>query len=154
MQVNRLNNGRRAFHLLELLITVGILLVLGLLVFPAGHGNKTSATRLRCMNNLRTVGVAFHTWAGEHGGEFPAQRATNYGGTLQYVQSPQVFRHFQVMSNELASPEVLVCPADVRKRALDFGARLANDHLSYFVDVDAAPNSSSMFLAGDRNLTN
>ena len=30
----------------------------------------------------------------------------------------------------------------------------ANEHISYFVGVDAALNRPSMFLAGDRNLTN
>jgi competence protein ComGC len=151
---DQLNNGRRAFQLLELVITLGILLILVLLLLPAGTGNKASGTRIQCVNNLRTVGDAFHTWSGEHGGEFPARRGKNYSGTLQYVEGPEVFRHFQVMSNELPSTEVLVCPADVRKRALDFRAVLANEHVSYFVDVDATPSSPSMFLTGDRNLTN
>ena len=154
MQVILQNDSRRGFNLVELLVTTAILIILALLLIPAGTGNKASATRVQCMNNLRTVGVAFHTWAGAHGGEFPAITQPTMAGTLQYVKGAEVFRRFQVLSNELASPEFLVCPADVRNRASDFGPGLANEHLSYFVGVDAAPNSPLMFLAGDRNLTN
>ena len=35
------------------------------------------------------------------------------------------FRHFQVMSNELSTPRILVCPADDRTVAVNF-ARLKN----------------------------
>lgn len=46
------------------------------------------------------------------------------------------FRHFQVLSNDLLSTKLLVCPADVRQPAPDF-VSLQNGHLSYVFNVAA-----------------
>ena len=56
------------------------------------------------------------------------------------------------MSNELATPIVLICPADVRPRAKDFGSTLSNTNISYFVGVDADDSRPQMLLSGDRNI--
>jgi prepilin-type processing-associated H-X9-DG protein len=81
------------------------------------------------------------------------QLSTNQGGTLEFVAGGNAFRHFQAMSNELSTPKVLVCPADKRKAATNFVA-LRNEHLSYFVGLDATTNDFQMLLSGDRNITN
>jgi prepilin-type processing-associated H-X9-DG protein len=65
------------------------------------------------------------------------------------------------MSNELTTPKILVCPADVRKPrsqvegqpAQAFGD-LQNKNISYFVGLDASDSKPMMFLSGDRNITN
>src|SRR5207247_1616471 len=65
----------------------------------------------------------------------------------------EVWPHFQVMSNELNTPWVLVCPTDKERiPASDFRSRLSNTNLSYFVGVDASDSTPQMFLAGDRNI--
>jgi hypothetical protein len=59
---------------------------------------------------------------------------------------------FQVMSNELATPKVLLCPADAdRFAAKSFTAGFDNSTVSYFVGVDAADDKPSMFLSGDES---
>src|ERR1041384_6452381 len=63
------------------------------------------------------------------------------------------FRHFQVLSNELVTPKLLVCPADTRPPATNF-AGLRNEFLSYFVGIKAEYAQPDSILAGDRNLTN
>ena len=78
--------------------------------------------------------------------------STNFGGTLEYVARGETFRHFQVMSNELATPYVLVCPADARPRAKDFGSAFSNTNVSYFVGVDADDLRPQDLLSGDRNI--
>ena len=78
--------------------------------------------------------------------------STNLGGTLEYVASGETFRHFQVMSNQLATPFVLVCPADVRHPSKDFGVAFGNTNISYFVGVDADDSRPQMVLSGDRNI--
>jgi hypothetical protein len=78
--------------------------------------------------------------------------STNLGGTLEYVARGEMFRHFQVMSNELSTPKILVCPADVRQPANDFGPTFGNTNISYFVGVDADESKPQMLLSGDRNI--
>jgi hypothetical protein len=81
------------------------------------------------------------------------QLPSTNGGSFEFATSGEVFRYFQVMSNELATPRILVCPADKRKPSKDFEC-LANSNLSYFVVLNADDAHPNMALAGDRNLTN
>ena len=83
------------------------------------------------------------------------------GGSLEFIQNAYrisgefyfAFRHFQVLSNELVTPKIVVCPADTRPPAMNF-ARLQNENLSYFVGANADFSAANSILAGDRNVTN
>lgn len=55
------------------------------------------------------------------------------------------------MSNELATPRILVCPADGREPAADF-VSLRNANVSYFISVDADNDTPEAWQAGDRHL--
>jgi len=80
---------------------------------------------------------------------------TSDGGTLESLDSGKIFVHFQVMSNELSTPKLLVCPNDKgRWYATNFSTGLDNSNLSYFVGLDATRKSSTSILCGDRNITN
>ena len=61
---------------------------------------------------------------------------------------------FLVMSNEINTPKILICPADIRTPATNFSSNLANSNLSYFVGVTADETEPRQFLIGDRHLTN
>ena len=56
-----------------------------------------------------------------------------------------------MVSNELADPKALLCPADSRRKASSF-SNLTETNISYFVGVDAQETYPSGWLAGDRNL--
>ena len=144
------------FTLVELMTVLGVLAILAFMLFPnIGRENRTRAPIIHCVNNLKQVGLAFHLWAGDHNDRFPMQVSTNAGGTTEWTDGPYAFLHFQVMSNELSTPKILVCPADPKpKYATTFSAGLDNTKISYFVGVDATPTNVEMFLAGDRNITN
>ena len=74
------------------------------------------------------------------------------GGTKECDTGADTFRHFQVMSNELSTPKILICPADTRTAANNF-PRLKNQNISYFVGLEANDMNPQMFLDGDRNIT-
>src|SRR5258708_17009284 len=119
----------RAFTMIELLIVVMCLCILALILLPAMPRTKAHAQRINCMNNLKQVGVAFRTWALDNGDKYPAQVSVTNGGTMELVLSGIVWPHYSVMSNELSTPKILVCPEDaVRQRwtATTFGFGLAN----------------------------
>ena len=150
-----------AFTLIELLCVVAIIGILAALLLPALSQGRARAQRIKCVSNLRQAGIAFHSFAHDHNSKFPMQISTNSGGSLEFVQNAArlsgefyfAFRHFQTLVNELLTPRIVVCPADIRLPAAAFSV-LKNENLSYFVGVNADFSRPGSILAGDRNLTN
>ena len=59
---------------------------------------------------------------------------------------------FQVMSNELSTPKIVVCPQDVdREFATNFTTDFNNSRVSYFVNADGDADNPQTLLAGDSN---
>ena len=92
-------------------------------------------------------------WANDNGEKFPWQVSTSTNGTLELVNGPSVSPHFLSMSNELNSPKVLACGNDVKRTKAVFFSEFNDNHLSYFVGLDADETRPQSILAGDRNLT-
>ena len=144
---------RQGFTLVGLIIIVAVLAILAAMLLPALASAKRKSKRINCVNNLKQDGLAFRLWEGDNGDKYPMAVSTNKNGTMEYAEDGNAFRHFQVMSNELSTPKILVCPADDRTAAASF-ARLKNQNVSYFVGLDATEVRPQMLLTGDRNVTN
>lgn len=158
------NSFVRAFNLIELLIVVACLGILAALLLPSLARPHGTYARINCVNNLKQIGVAFRTWALDNGDKYPMAVSITNGGTMELVGSRVVFTHFQVMSNELSTPKILVCPEDAaRQCASTFATTVppgvpncipftSNTNVSYFVGIDAVDTQPLMFLAGDANI--
>lgn len=92
---------------------------------------------ITCANNLKQIGLAFRMWAIDHDGRFPFHQSTNDGGTMEFCAKAgggadsNAALHFRVMSNELSTPLILVCPKDrARTRARDFST-LRPENVTY-----------------------
>ncbi len=93
-------------------------------------------------------------WANDNDEKFPMEVSITNGGTMDLLNTPNVFPHFQILSNKIQTPKVLVCPEDARRKgATNLTTDLNNSKISYFVGVDAIKTNSTMFLAGDRNIS-
>jgi type II secretory pathway pseudopilin PulG len=145
----------KAFTVLELMIAVGVIGFVVLVFLPAivPH-RRINSVRIRCVNNLKQVGLAFRMWSDDNNNMYPMQYYTNQSGVLLFADATNGFRYFQAMSNELSTPKILVCPADKRTAATNFLADFDNSHLSYVSGLDADPTMPTALLTGDRNLTN
>lgn len=139
--------GRRAFTLLELLIVIGIIAVLAGLLLPVLSNTKERARRIRCVANLKQIVLAMHEFSADFE-LYPWRVPPSEGGSQTMTQAS---RTFQVMSNYVATTELLVCPSDQRQYISSM-ALMRNTNVSYFVGVEAQEHHSSMVIAGDRNI--
>ncbi|HVU08509.1 MAG TPA: type II secretion system protein [Verrucomicrobiae bacterium] len=143
-----------AFTLVGLLVIIAVLAILAAMLLPALAAAKRKAQRINCVNNLKQCGLAFRIWEGDNNDFYPMAVSTNKGGTWEFDTGADTFRHFQVMSNELSTPKILVCPADTRNVAYNF-TQLKNRNVSYFVALDTSDDTHPQkFLDGDRNIVN
>ena len=147
-----MNSRSHGFTLIMLLVVIAVLALLAAMLLPALAAAKRKAQRISCVNNLKQCGLAFRIWEGDNDGKMPMAVSTANGGTEEFAGGADTFHHFQIMSNELSTPKILVCPADTRSQAYNFD-RLNNQNLSYFVGLDVAEDLPRRMLDGDRNLT-
>jgi prepilin-type N-terminal cleavage/methylation domain-containing protein/prepilin-type processing-associated H-X9-DG protein len=153
------NPRTKAFTLIELLVVIAIIAILAALLLPVFSKSQQRAQRIWCENNLHQIGVAFHTFANDHNGNFPMAVSTNDGGSLEYIQAGYTagpifytsYRTFQCMSGDVLKPQLLICPTDTRTPAANFSS-LQNSNVSYFIGANGTFDKPGSILAGDRNL--
>lgn len=138
---------------------MAIIGILAGLLLPAISKATPRARQIVCASNLRQIGIAMHTFAHDHLNRFPQNVPISEGGALEfnrqspgfgglYLVNPQAFR---AISNELASPHVLICPSGPQTKAQSF-ARVGFTNLSYFVHLSTSLDQPQSILSGDNNL--
>ena len=152
----------RGFTRLELLF---VILGLGLLTLSAVSliaSNQSESQRIGCFSNLRQIGRAFQSWANDHGDRFPWVVPVAEGGTYGNHSGLLVWLQFTEVSNYLASPRVLKCPAftissisadtwDNSPQTGLFSVNFRNNALSYMLGLHASPTWGGSILSGDAN---
>ena len=149
-------NRERGLTLVELFVVIAVIALLAMMldIGPPRHA-KARALRIQCVNNLKQTGLAFRVWAGDQTARFPMQLSATNGGTMEFTTGLNAYKHFQIMSNELSTPKVLICPADPDRWVTITNFNFMNNsNISFFVGVDATETNVTMILSGDRNITN
>ena len=97
-----------------LICVVTVVLFLGVFLPIFFSRPRVSSNRINCVSNLKQIGLAFRMWSNDNGGKFPMNSLSsgNNEGTLEFTLTGEVWRHFQIISNELNTPKVLVCSTD------------------------------------------
>lgn len=157
MNLHSIDAKCRGFTGWDLLVVVAtILFAVVFLLVPRTTGCGAKASRINCVSNLKQIGLAFRLWSNDHDEIFPMNLSASgtKGGTLEFALTGEVWRHFQIISNEINSPKVLFCPDDKkRSKTAEWQSFTNNSHLSYFVGLDANEILPQTILSGDRNLT-
>jgi hypothetical protein len=144
----RCQKRREAFSLVELFWLSLVVCVLVMMVMPTGPRSAAKPNRIKCINNLKNVGVSFRIFADDTEKLFPSGYILSNSNSLPR----QNFEYFRWLSNEVSTPRVLLCPADTkRKEAPTFGS-MSNLNISYFASLLPDQTLPQAFLAGDRNI--
>ena len=156
-------SSQRGLTLLEVLVVIGILMLLVVLILPV-LAREHPARRTRCVYNLKNIGLALRIFSADHAGAWPMDVSVTNNGTREWTtDGSQLWRHWLALSNELTTPKLLLCPADLQRqpskpffsgpKPLTWTQSTNNSHLSYFLALNASEEQPQTILAGDRNLT-
>jgi prepilin-type N-terminal cleavage/methylation domain-containing protein/prepilin-type processing-associated H-X9-DG protein len=177
---------KSAFTLIELLVVIAIIAILAAMLLPALAAAKRKAQKISCVNNLKQVGLSFRLWEGDNGDKYPMAVPASQGGAADYTAKgasgtltptgaatltafPSVgyTANFLVMSNQLSTGKILICPSDSLSGAAYASAThtyatnwavaavsggFNYDSVSYFVNGDATENDPQMVMSGDCNI--
>lgn len=108
----RWERGDSGFTLLELLVTIGIILVLAALLAASSMSIRERAHAISCQQNLRVIGQGMLQYSGEHNGFFPPHWGNeNQGPTLTWYGflAPYITDWNQDISRPM--DKVFFCPS-------------------------------------------
>ena len=79
---------RRGFTLIELLVVIAIIAILAAMLLPALAAAKKKAQQMRCLNNVKQLGLGFMIYVGDSNDTFPGCAS---GSTYGFHQEDWIY---------------------------------------------------------------
>lgn len=134
-----------------------VVLLLGMVIPSPLIGCKAKATRIKCVSNLKNVGLAFRIFATDNNDRFPGAILASNSVDLASIA---VLDIYLALTNELSTPKILYCPDDKKRKPAESFRDVSFKSISYFASIQAgepfrqsfSADNPQSFLAGDRNM--
>ena len=113
-----MKNNNKGFTLIELLVVIAIIGILASMLLPALAKAKAKANRIKCVNNLGSIGKASLGFAQDNSERLPWQltplQQTNHkyaAGSIGVGAASEVV-NIAAMRSELQTPKIIASPCD------------------------------------------
>ena len=115
---------------------------------PSFRGTKGKSQRIKCVTNLKNVGLAARIYASDKGGQMPGTFLLSNSVPVSNATALEYFAQLSIPTS------ILFCPDDQRRKPADSFTNISLKNISYFASLTANETLPVAFLSGDRNLQN